>query len=177
MRKFFLLFCLFSCLSWAVNIPMSFVHNQFGSSHRGLAIDSATGKYYVKEYHANGYVTVYDSVTQFASQISSSRINIAGGSYAGGTYIAALNNQVFARYDTSSNQGAVYRATDGTCLGSNTFAGMTGANNGFGWGGYTNINFFNDGNDIYVFGRNSSSTNYVLMKLDTQRSLKLKSGS
>lgn len=167
MKKLFFLFLLaLMGAVYAVDIPMTYVQNQFSGNHRGLAIDPITGKFYMKQYHANSAVYTYTNESTFASSSYTANVNLIGGATVGGTYIAAYNGKIFARYDTSTNQISRYDAATGARELTATIPGMTGANSGFGWGGYTNENIFYDGANLYVLGRQSDN-NYLLVQFDT----------
>ena len=167
MKKFlFIAFLFLGILNnlWAENIAFNKVLS--GSGWGGVAVDSVTGKVYTKGGYNSDLIKVYDSLTDFDVGNNSSSFYLQGNGTVGGTYMAVKNGKIFARYDKTSNTIARYSATNGNLEATQTISGVTGGNSGFNWGGYTNLNWMNDGQDLYVFGWNNSLDHWQVAKVD-----------
>jgi len=126
-------------------------------SHTGSAYDSSTGKYYRRNYFSSGLL-VYNSLADFEANVNSTTLSLSGGGTAG-TYFAVMDGKVYSRTDDFSNSVSVWDASTGAKLASTTIAGMTGTNGSgtFDWGGYSGMNFIDDGDSLYLVGKSTGS--------------------
>ncbi|NUM36390.1 MAG: hypothetical protein HUU50_17760 [Candidatus Brocadiae bacterium] len=145
----------------AVDISLTFVRNAF-ENNQNVAIDTVTGKFYSHQYSSSSYIRVYNTASDFANNAYST-VNLSSASIYN-NYFAVENGKVFGRRDSSTSAIASWDANTGALLATNTLNNMVGNNGGtggFSWGGYSSVNWFNDGGKLYVLGKTTAdSSNY-----------------
>jgi hypothetical protein len=147
-------------------ITSSFVKNDTqASAHTGTAVDSSTGKYYQRDNYSNGLIHVYSSKSDFENNIKEATVSTS----TRGTYFEVINGKIYSRTDNSSNLVSIFDATTGALLQTtqlSSFSGSNGVDGGFGWGGYSSMNFMEDNGNLYVFGGSSSINEFIIQEVD-----------
>jgi autoaggregation protein RapA/B/C len=158
----------------AQNATASFLRNTLGAAQwSSIGFDPVTGMYLERAGYDPGTTAVveYGTQSEFAAGTGTTIVNLLGG-FPAGTYIAASNGTLFARNylnNDSSNSVSTWSLSTGL-IGDTAAIPNMGGDNGthtFDWGGYSALNLMQDQTGIYVFGRKSDTSAWLLAKLDS----------
>jgi hypothetical protein len=146
------------------------------SGFAAIAIDSKTGTYYTKQgYGFEGpSVQVYKDAAAFERGRPTGAIDLQGDTTSG-TYMTAIDGQLFARTFTPTGQwdwpeGNVFGRWDlasGQLTAKAEMPGMTGRNgyDTFNWGGFSALNVMQDQTGTYVLGTDGTGI-WTINKID-----------
>lgn len=161
--KYFVVALVF-LLSTPVSAAFMSVKSDLTTAHSGVSHDPVTGKFYQSDSYFNDQIRVFANEADFRNNIVEKTLNIAQR----GTYFEVIGGKFYTRNTTNTASIAVFDAETGTLLQASNVGQLNPINGsgGFNWGGYSSMNFIADGLDLYLFGKSTISTEYLLLKMN-----------
>ncbi len=159
-----------TALAATTNINVQFVR-MAPSFFMATTMDPSTGKFYTRVNFGggnNGLLTVYDTAADYESDVSSGTVQLAGGGFWG-TYFAARGGKIYGRASRFGSSVARWDAVTGTReLDVASIPNMGGTNfrHTFNWGGFSGVNWMQDGNNLILMGKNLSGSVWQVNRMD-----------
>ena len=153
--------------SYANSIAVSLVGTDSPPTfHTGSAYDSSTGKYLSPELLLHGSVGLRQ-FGRFRGQHQFLHALIGRRRHSRDLFCRD-GWQGVSRSDASTNSVSVWDASTGTELASTNITAMSGVNGSdtFNWGGFSGMNFIDDGNSLYLFGQ-STGSGWIIDTMDS----------
>lgn len=136
------------------------------AGHHGTSHDPVTGKYYQSESLNSPVFKVFANESDFRSGVIERQFS----AQRAGTYFEVINDKLYTRTGSIyGNTVSVYDVNTLAALNTISIPQLSPANGwqgGFTWGGGASLNFISDDLDLYMFGRSSSSQNFLLLSMN-----------
>ncbi|MCK4303180.1 MAG: PEP-CTERM sorting domain-containing protein [Candidatus Eisenbacteria sp.] len=166
-------FVFFTATVQATLVPLEFARDTGG--YHGFSMDQSTEKYYhVSHYNNACQLQTYANRTDFLNNTTPSTVDLQpedGGIF--GTYLEVMNGKVYGHDNPASATASRWDASSGeNDLSTDVFPNMGGGNShAFNWGGYSAVNFFQDGTGLYLLGKNLTGDHWQLNQLDNKMNI------